>query len=59
MMRQPEKPCPFCGDIDHVFVSEGYGIWVCGCDNQNCQVEVCAYGYTRDEAIDNWERRSE
>jgi hypothetical protein len=65
-MRQPEKACPFCGDIDYtkVFHESHEGgnpnrDWSCGCYKARCKVRPIAWGGTRDEAIDNWERRAE
>jgi hypothetical protein len=59
-MRQPEKSCPFCGDIDRVIVIKCKDGWHVICLNfEECFVDVKAYGKTRDEAIDNWEKRSE
>ena len=67
-MRQPERSCPFCGDIDQIRVIEHYthnekGVlntaWFCGCSNFRCSVMPNSKGKTRDEAIDNWERRAE
>jgi len=67
-MRQPEKPCPFCGDIDKIRVIEHYThnekgmlstACFCGCSNFKCPVMPNSKVRTRDEAIDNWERRAE
>jgi hypothetical protein len=66
-MRQPSKPCPFCGDINNIIVEKNILeiakrpliVWTCACDNNRCPASVSVDGRTRDEAIDNWERRAE
>ena len=61
-MRQPKVGCPFCGDNPQVHEMPLHGneskLWLCGCFAYECYVKPISGGQTRDEAIDNWERRS-
>ena len=52
------KPCPFCGGVSTILITEGDIGWSIGCWNVDCDIQPTASGYpNKKHCISVWNTR--